>query len=95
MTPTKALQIRIGRMRANAHAMRHRQLDAARHDQRIARMEAARQVGLIDQRHGQFIVAHAPGAEALAHVAVEKNRVHAGSLERLESLRKARATLEN
>lgn len=82
-------------MRANAHSMRHCQLDAARHDQRIARMEAARQVGLIDQRHGQFIVAHAPGAEALAHVAVEKNRVHVGSLERQESQRKARRSLEN
>ena len=80
MAPTKALQIRIGRMRADAHVMRYSQLDATRHDQRIAGMETAGEVGLIDQRHGQRIVAHAPGAEALAHVAVEKNAVHEGSL---------------
>ena len=76
-------------------AVRHGKLDCARHDQWIAGMEAASQVGLIDQRHGQRVVAHAPGAEALAHVAVQENKVHAGSLGRQERMRKARATSEN
>ncbi|MCY1446860.1 hypothetical protein D9M71_634500 [compost metagenome] len=84
----EAGEVGIGRMRADADAMLHRQAHGALHDQRIAGMEAAGQVGLVDQRHGVDIVAHLPGAEAFAHVAVEEDsgshawKLKAGSPER-------------
>ncbi len=81
VTPPEALQVGIGGMRADGHAMPHGQGHAALHDQRVAGVKAAGQVGLVDQRHGVLVVAHAPGAVALAHVAVEEYACsHAGSL---------------
>ena len=36
-------------------------------------MEPARDVGRGDERHDAVVVAHFPGAEALAHVAIQVN----------------------
>lgn len=71
--PAEAAQVGIGRVRADAHAMAYRQLHRAPHGERVASVEAASQVGLVNQRHAVDIVAHAPGAKAFAHVAVEQD----------------------
>jgi hypothetical protein len=81
--PAETNQVRIGRMGADTHIMAHRQGHAALHGQGVGGVEATGQVGLVDQRHGERIVAHLPGTEALTHVAVqEDSSVHAPSLER-------------
>ncbi|MNN13701.1 hypothetical protein D3C81_1267400 [compost metagenome] len=81
MTTAEAGEVGIGRVRADAHPMLHRQAHGALHDGRVAGMETAGQVGLVDQRHGVSVVAHLPGAEAFTHVAVEEDASsHARSL---------------
>ncbi|MNE82280.1 hypothetical protein D3C80_1789910 [compost metagenome] len=86
MPAAESGEVGIGRMRADADAMLHRQAHGALHDQRIAGMEAAGQVGLVDQRHGVSVVAHLPGAEAFTHVTVEKDASsHAASLNQAHS----------
>ena len=69
--------------------MLHRQGDGALHGQRVGRMKAARQVGLINQRHGMHVIAHAPHAEAFTHVAVQQNFFHADKLSGALPLREA------
>ena len=66
-------KVRIRRMGTDAHAVAQRQFDSALHGQGIGGMETAGEVRLVHQRHGVFVVAHAPGAEAFPHVAVQQD----------------------
>ena len=76
VAPAKALQVRQTGMRAHRHATGKRHGHRAPHGARIAAMEAAGDVGRGDMVEHRLVVAHAPGAEALAHVAVEIDDRH-------------------
>ena len=69
-------------MGANADPLGQREPHRAAHDERVAGMEAARQVGAADDLQQRRIVAHLPGAEAFAKVGVEvdQSRRHVGVL---------------
>ena len=58
-------------MRADLHVVGLREADGVAHDHRVARVEAARDVGHRDERHDRGVVAERPHAVALAHVAFE------------------------
>jgi len=47
------------------------QRHCAPHDLRIGRMEAAGDIGAIDEWHHLGIQAHGPGAEAFPYIAIE------------------------
>lgn len=81
--PAEADQVGVAGVRADAHAMLHRQGHGAAHGAGIAGVEAAGDVGAIDQRHHLGVQAHAPGTEALADIAVQQQAVHAGSFRSL------------
>jgi hypothetical protein len=49
--------------------LRHRQ--GTLHHQRIAAMEPAGDIGLVDMRHDFVVTSHFPGAVALTEVAIE------------------------
>ena len=71
LPPAEALQIRQGGVRAHRHPMRLGQPHRRLHLHRIGGMEAAGDVGDIDQRHQCLVVADPVQAEALAHVAID------------------------
>ena len=71
LASTEALQVRQGRMRADAHPMGLRQADSRAHVVEVGGVKAARDVGDIDQRHQTGVVAHFVKAERLSHVAVD------------------------
>ena len=67
----EALQVRVGRVRARAHARGHGGADGAAHDQRVPRMEAAGDVGRPHHLQQGLVVAHGPGAEGFAEIGVQ------------------------
>jgi hypothetical protein len=58
-------------MGANTHIVLTCQCHCAPHDLRIGGMEAAGDIGAVDERHHLGIQAHGPGAEAFPYVAIE------------------------
>ncbi len=78
-TAAEADQVGVGRVGSDAYAMGHRQGDGAAHGDRVRCVEAAGDVGAIDEGHYLGIKAHAPGAEAFADVAVQEQAAHRGS----------------
>ena len=58
-------------MRADIDAARQRRLDRPLHDERVAGVEAAGDVGGGQDVEQRLVVAHAPGAEAFAEVGIE------------------------
>ena len=72
LAPAKSLQIRQGRMRANLDIMPFRQPHGTRHHRRVGGVKAAGDVGDGDMGHQAFIIADFVKAEALAHVAVDR-----------------------
>ncbi|MNC32968.1 hypothetical protein D3C75_813490 [compost metagenome] len=70
-TAAEADQVRVGRVRADGHAVLQRQGHGAAHDAGVPGVVAAGDVGAIDVGHDFGIQAHAPAAETLAHVAIE------------------------
>ena len=67
----KAPQIQKARVRADRDALRPGGRDRLVHDERVAAMEAAGDVGAGDEVEHRPVVADPVGAEAFAHVAVE------------------------
>ena len=63
-------------MGADADAKFLGELHGLPHDHRIRGMEAASDIGSIDERHQRSIVADAVEAEAFAHVTVHFDKVH-------------------
>src|SRR5260370_11970773 len=63
-------------MRADGDALVDCQLHGAMNGARITGMEAAGDVGRGDMIQQRRVVAHFPGAEAFAHVAVQIQRFH-------------------
>jgi hypothetical protein len=72
----EAHEVRQPGMRADRDPVAHRLPDGVRHRRRVARVEAAGDVRRRHVRQHRRVVAHAPGAEALAHVAVEVHARH-------------------
>ena len=68
----EAGQVRVGRMGTDAYAVPERQAHRMTHHPMVAGMETTGDAGQVDMRHDLVIQAHFPGAEALAHVAVEQ-----------------------
>src|SRR5574338_886268 len=58
-------------MRAHGDAVLSREAHRAAHHGRVSRMRPARDIRRRNRPHHRLVVAHAPGAERFAHVAVE------------------------
>ena len=69
--PAKALQVGEGGVGTEAGAAVTRRAHGVAHHQRVAGMEAAGDVGRIDDRQQRLIVAHLPGAEGFAQIGVQ------------------------
>ncbi len=67
----KPQQVRVARVGANGHVLGQSQFDRVVHGQRVGCMKPAGNTGHINVGHDFGIHALGPGAEALAHVAVE------------------------
>src|SRR5690606_22884354 len=71
LPPAEAAEVRKARMRTHRDARRAGESDRLTHDGRVARMEAAGDVGRGNGRDDGGVLTHAPGAERLANVRVE------------------------
>ena len=67
----ETMKVVESRMGTDGHALALRGLGGAKHDGRIARVKAAGHVGRRDDVEHRVIVPHGPGAERVAHVAVQ------------------------
>jgi hypothetical protein len=74
LAPAEALQVRIGRVGANLYPLPLGQPHRLAHDDRVGRVEPARDIGHGDVRHDSFVVATLVEAERLSHIAVDLDR---------------------
>ena len=75
--PSEALKIGKARMCADADAARLRRAHGRVHHVRIARMQAAGDIGRGHHLHQRGVIADAPAAIALPQIGVEINPAHA------------------
>ena len=76
--PAEAFEVAQARVGADGDAELAGRGNGPLHDQRVAAVEAAGDVGRSDQRQQLVVGAELPIAEALAAVAVDVDAVHAG-----------------
>src|SRR5262249_46929196 len=86
LAPAKSPDIEKARMRADPDTVLLGPLHRFEHDQRVAAVKAAGDVGRGNDLQHLAVAAHRPGAKALAHVAVEVDHVHRGHLPVLSPL---------
>ena len=69
--PAKAYQVRICGVGAHADTVLGSQRQGSLHGDRVARVEAAGDIGLVDVGHDFGVQTHGPAAVALAEIAIQ------------------------